>query len=302
MELEYLWGQLANVDQILYEASLGWGKDYIRFWGRFDQNPGFHGNRKRPLTYNGENDFSPLSRLFLIRFFLYLQVTKTCIRSRMSWNFGQLTMELAAIWKISHRLIMGKWCLQASSFILYRIFVKLTGNQDRHKISDEFEFQSDRISHFWVTCPCGRKNFSIGILWNLQVQLTFQTLDFFVTLFLGTVRPRVWNLVLTWAVGGCNMYTWIRLLLLIQPFISSFFFLSSFQHWNFSSLFSRELRPRRLKFGTHVDSGQMYHEYQLLIHPFISSFYFLSNFQHCSFSSHFSQKLWGLEDWNLIHT
>ena len=33
-ELEYLWSQLANLDQILYVASLGWGKGYIRFWGR----------------------------------------------------------------------------------------------------------------------------------------------------------------------------------------------------------------------------------------------------------------------------
>ena len=34
-----------------------WGKGCIRFWGRLDQNSGFHGNRKPPLTYNGENDF-----------------------------------------------------------------------------------------------------------------------------------------------------------------------------------------------------------------------------------------------------
>ena len=33
-ELEYLWSQLANLDQILYVASLGWGKGYINFWGR----------------------------------------------------------------------------------------------------------------------------------------------------------------------------------------------------------------------------------------------------------------------------
>ena len=46
--------------------------------------------------------------------------------------------------KISHRLIMGKWCLQASSFIFDWIFVKLAGNQDSHKISDEFEFRLDR--------------------------------------------------------------------------------------------------------------------------------------------------------------
>ena len=33
-ELEYLWSQLANLDQILCVASLGWGKGCIRFWDR----------------------------------------------------------------------------------------------------------------------------------------------------------------------------------------------------------------------------------------------------------------------------
>ena len=103
-----------------------------------------------------------------------------------------IAMQLAALerLKISHRLIMGKWCLQATSFIFDRIFVKHAGNQDSHKISDEFEFKLDRIGHFGVTCPCGRIKFSIDILWNLKVQLTFQTLEFFVTLFSGIVTPR----------------------------------------------------------------------------------------------------------------
>ena len=105
MKLEYLWGQLASVDQILYEASIGWGKGCIRFRDGLDQNSGFQGNRKRPLTYNGENDFSTFSPLFMIRFFLYLQVTRTCIRSRTSSNFGQigpLTMELAALERLKN--------------------------------------------------------------------------------------------------------------------------------------------------------------------------------------------------------
>ena len=79
--------QFANLDQILCVASLGWGKCCIRFWGRLNQNSGFHGNRKPPLTYNGENDVSTFSRLFLIRSFLYLQVTKTCIKSRTIFKF-----------------------------------------------------------------------------------------------------------------------------------------------------------------------------------------------------------------------
>ena len=70
------------------------------FWDRLDQNSGFHGSRKSPLTYNGENDVSTFSRLFFIRCFLYLQETRTCIKSRTRLNFGQigpLTTELAAL-------------------------------------------------------------------------------------------------------------------------------------------------------------------------------------------------------------
>ena len=78
----------------------GVGKGCIMFWGRLDQKSGVHGNRKPPLTYNGENGVSTFSHLLLIRSFLYLQVTRTCIKSRTSSNFGQigpLTMELTAL-------------------------------------------------------------------------------------------------------------------------------------------------------------------------------------------------------------
>ena len=103
--LEYLWGQLANLDQMLCVASLGVGKGCIMFWGRLDQNSGVHGNRKPPLTYNGENDVSTFARLLLIRSFLYLKVTRTCLKSRTSSNFGQfgpLTMELAALERLKN--------------------------------------------------------------------------------------------------------------------------------------------------------------------------------------------------------
>ena len=100
VELEYLWGQLASLDQILCIASLGAGKGCIMFWGRLNHNSGVHGNRKPPLTYNGENGVSTFSQLLLTWSFLYLQVTRTCIKSRMSLNFGQigpLITELAAL-------------------------------------------------------------------------------------------------------------------------------------------------------------------------------------------------------------
>ena len=104
-ELDYLWGKLTNLDQILCVASLGVEKGCIIFWDRLDQNSGAHGNRKPLLTYNGENGVSTFSRLLLIRSFLYLQVTRTCIKSRTSSNFGQvrpLTTELTALERLKN--------------------------------------------------------------------------------------------------------------------------------------------------------------------------------------------------------
>ena len=71
LKLRYLWGQLNNLDKILYEASLGWGKGCIQFRDRLDQNSGFQGNKKRPLTYNGENDASTFSLFFFFFFFFF---------------------------------------------------------------------------------------------------------------------------------------------------------------------------------------------------------------------------------------
>ena len=60
-------------------------------------------------------------------------------------------------------------------------FIKLTGNEDRHKISDGFEFWLYLTSHFGVTCPSAKKkndvsSFSqsplIGSLSDLQVMRT----------------------------------------------------------------------------------------------------------------------------------
>ena len=88
-ELEYFWVQLVSLDQILCVVSLRVEKGCIMFWGRLDHNSGVHGNRKPPLTYNWENCVSTFSQLLLTRSFLYLQVTRTCIKSRTSSNFGQ---------------------------------------------------------------------------------------------------------------------------------------------------------------------------------------------------------------------
>ena len=66
-----------------------------------------------------------------------------------------------------------------------------------------------------------------------------------------------------------------------------FFFLSNFQTLKFFiTLFSGTVRPRRLKLGTHVDSGLMYHIYwNQAAAAFLSlySVFFLSNFQTLKF-------------------
>ena len=70
----------------------------------------------------------------------------------MSSNFGQigpLTTELTALERLknSHRLVMGKCCLHASSFIFDRITIEVAGNQGRHESSDEFDFGPDQTTN-----------------------------------------------------------------------------------------------------------------------------------------------------------
>ena len=133
----------------------------------------------------------------------------------------------------------------------------------------------------------------------------YQPLKIFVTFFSELWGLEEWNLVHTWIVGRCIVYTGIRLLLLICPFIFSFSFLSNFQTLKFFiTLFSWTVRPRRLKIGTHVDSGQMYRVYRNQAAAAYSSFISSFSFQFSNikiFLSHLYQELWGIEGWNLVH-
>ena len=77
---------------------------------------------------------------------------------------------------------------------------------------------------------------------------------------------------------------WNQAAALICPFIYSFFFLSNFQTLKFFvTLFSGTVRPRRLKLGTHVDSGQMYRGYWNQAAAAYLFIFFLSNFQTLKF-------------------
>ena len=57
---------------------------------------------------------------------------------------------------------MGKWYLHVSSFIFDRIIIKVAGNQDRHKISDEFDFRPDYS--LWSYLPLNDENFTLSNL------------------------------------------------------------------------------------------------------------------------------------------
>ena len=84
-----------------FMCSITGGRKRLRYvLGQIGQNSGVHGNRNSPLSYNCKNGVSTVSRLLMIRSFLYLQVTRSCIKSRTSSNFGRirpLTTELAAL-------------------------------------------------------------------------------------------------------------------------------------------------------------------------------------------------------------
>ena len=129
---------------------------------------------------------------------------------------------------------------------------------------------------------------SLCMLYFFIFLSNFQTLIFFVTLFSRTVRPR--RLKLGTHVDSGQMYRVYRnqaaaAYLSLYFFI---FFLSSFQILKFFvTPLSGTVRPRRLKLGTHVDSGWMYHVYQNQAAAAYSSLYFfflqysnIKNFRH----------------------
>ena len=79
-----------------------------------------------------------------------LQVTRTAIKSQTESNSGQILpvdLELLAL------ECLIKCCEHDSAFIFYLIFFTLADRQDRHKISDGFDFGPDQTIRFGVTHP-----------------------------------------------------------------------------------------------------------------------------------------------------
>ena len=107
------------------------------------------------------------------------------------------------------------------------------------------------------------------------LSLQFSTLKFFVTLFSGSMRPRILKIGIHMDSGQMYHVYWNQAAAAYSSYY--FFIFLSFQFSTLKflvTLFSGTVRPRRLKFGTHMDSGQMYHVYQNQAAAAYSSLYF----------------------------
>ena len=74
---------------------------------------------------------------------------------RLLLRFGADSIKtvVAMATESSHLLLMGKRCISTKAFSFDPIFIKLVGNEDRHKISDKFAFWPDWTTPFGVRCP-----------------------------------------------------------------------------------------------------------------------------------------------------
>ena len=115
-----------------------------------------------PLTYNCKNGVSTFPKSFLS------DLCQTYRYPEQAQNLGQVRILIVSdcshrsqaplSTKINyHRLIIGRWGRNASTFIIDWIVVKLAGDHDMHNILDEFEFRLDLTCHVGVTCPWAPK-------------------------------------------------------------------------------------------------------------------------------------------------
>ena len=79
----------------------------------------------------------------------------TGVGERLHKVLGQIRSKLRFPWqqKAPIELQWEKRCLHLFSVVFDRIFFILAGNEDMHKISDEFEFPPDRTTDYGVSCP-----------------------------------------------------------------------------------------------------------------------------------------------------
>ena len=116
----------------------------------------------------------------------------------------------------------------------------------------------------------------LSLYFFIFLSLQFSTLKFFVTLFLGTMRPRRLKLG-THMDSGQMYHVYQNQAACFCLFIPFFFIFLSLQFLTmkfFVTLFSGTVRARRLKLGTNMDSGQMYRVHRNQAAAAYSSIYF----------------------------
>ena len=65
----------------------------------------------------------------------------------------------------------GKRCLHLFSVVFDPILCIIAGNEDMHKILDNFKFWPDRATDYGVSCPWASKTFPIDLQWENAVPM-----------------------------------------------------------------------------------------------------------------------------------
>ena len=157
--------QWADRNQTLSEASLGWGKAALCCGADQPRTLVSMATDSSHRVVFEKTVLPLLLAHFSSDLFLYLQVTRTCMKAWRSSNIGQIrppTMELAPHERLkkkntTHRLIMGKQCYHFFSAVYNQILFILAGKDDIHRSLDEFEIRLDSIMDHRVSFPWASK-------------------------------------------------------------------------------------------------------------------------------------------------
>ena len=104
------------------------------------------------------NDVSIFSQSPLNGSLPNLDVTRTGLNARMSSTFGRIgsfSLKLFAreSGNVSHTFNGENDVATFFPVNMNSIFIRLTGNKNKHELLDCFEFQPDLTRHFGETCP-----------------------------------------------------------------------------------------------------------------------------------------------------
>ena len=148
--------------------------------------------------------------------------------------------------------------LHSLQFSTLKYFVTLFSGTVRHRrLKLGTHVDSGQMYHVYRNQAAAAAYSSLYFFIFLSLQ--FSTLKFFITLFSGTMRPR--RLKISTHVDSGQIYHVYQNQAAAAYSSLYFFIFLSLQFSTlkfFIALFSGTVRPRRLKLGTHIDSGQMY--------------------------------------------